>query len=492
MNPIALVFFIVCAVALLAVPRKWAPAVLILGCTYITMGQGIEVASIHLHIYRMMLIVGVLRVLMKGEWLKGGVNLIDKMLMAWGCWAIFASLFHEPRYGLVYTCGAVLNVTMLYFLIRIWCTDLDEIRDVILIVAFILVPLAAEMLMEKATGRNVFAIFGGISEMVPIREGKLRAQGPFLHSILAGTVGATCVPLFIGLFSKSRVAASMGIAAGVVMTFASASSGPVMSLLAAAGAMMLWPFKQHLSKFRMCGVIFYFVLMIVMTRPPYYLMGNIDISGGSTGWHRANLIEMTFAHLSEWWIIGTDHTRHWMPAQGIGADPQHTDITNYFIGLGVQSGLLGMLLVIGVIAFAFRGAGKVLDDKLESQPEQGFMIWCFGASLFSHAVTGLSVSYFDQSILFFWLTIAVINSTYAVVLLEAREGVLDETHQPDGEEYALEVAVVEETALVNAEWRRKCREQIISAYQARTSAALSCSRMDKFQSAFNIPPRRVG
>ena len=487
MNPIALVFFIVCAVVLLAAPRKWAPAVLILGCTYITMGQGIEVASIHLHIYRMMLIVGLLRVLTKGEWLKGGVNLIDQMMMAWGCWTIFASLFHEPRYGFVYVCGAVFNLAMLYFLIRIWCTDLEEIRDVILIVAFLLVPLAAEMLMEKATGRNVFAIFGGISEMVPIREGKLRAQGPFLHSILAGTVGATCVPLFIGLFSKYRVAALVGIAAGLVMTFASASSGPVMSLLAGAGAMMLWRFKQHLSKFRTGGVILYFVLMMVMTRPPYYLMGNIDISGGSTGWHRANLIEMTFAHLSEWWLIGTDHTRHWMPAQGIGADPQHTDITNYFIGLGVQSGLPGMLLVIGMVAVAFREVGKVLDAKLETQPEQGFMIWCFGASLFSHAVTGLSVSYFDQSILFFWLTVAVISSTYSVVLLEAREGVLYETFHPDGEGFTLEPAIVEDPAHVNAEWRRQYRERMIAVYQAGSDSTLSRSRLERSQSSFDRP-----
>lgn len=465
MNPIALIFFLVCAGALLSVSRKWAPAVLILGCTYMTMGQGIEIASIHLHVYRMMLIVGLLRVFIKGERLKGGINLIDKMLVAWGCWAILASFSHVERYGFIYTCGTVFNVAMVYFLIRIWCSDLEEVKEVVLMVAFLLVPLAAEMLMEKATGRNIFAVFGGVSEIVPIREGKLRAQGPFLHSILAGTVGATCIPLFIGLFSKYRVAASVGIAAGLVMTFASASSGPVMTLLAAVGAMMLWPFKHHLSKFRVGGVILYLVLMMGMSRPPYYLMGEIDISGGSTGWHRANLIEMTFAHLSEWWLIGTDQTRHWMPAQGIGADPNHTDITNYFIGLGVQAGLPGMLLVVGMVALAFRAVGKVLDARLESQPEQGFMIWCFGASLFSHAVTGLSVSYFDQSVLFFWLTIAVITSTYSVVLHEAREGVLYKTPQPNAEGFSLEAATAENPARVNAEWRRKYREQLTTRGQ---------------------------
>ncbi len=63
----------------------------------------------------------------------------------------------------------------------------------------ILVPLVAAMLYEKATGRNVFAVLGGVSEMTLIREGKLRAQGAFQHPILAGTFGATVLPLMVGL-----------------------------------------------------------------------------------------------------------------------------------------------------------------------------------------------------------------------------------------------------------------------------------------------------
>lgn len=43
------------------------------------------------------------------------------------------------------------------------------------------------------------------------------------------------------------------------------------------------------------------------------------------------------------------------------------------------------------------------------------MIWCLGAGLFAHAVTSLSVSYTDQSMMFFWLNIGVISSMYSVV-----------------------------------------------------------------------------
>ena len=454
MNSAALVFFLVCAIALLTVPRKWAPAALIAGSLYMTLGQGIDIGSIRLPVYRMMLVMGVIRAIIRGEFLIGGFNHIDKLLIVWGCWGIFASLFHDQaRYGFIFACGSVLNVTLIYFLIRIWCADLDEVRDFIAIVAFLLVPIAIEMVMEKATGKNLFSVLGGVPENVAMREGKLRAQGPFLHAILAGTVGATCVPLFIGLLSKYRVAAIVGIAAGVVMTFASASSGPVMSLLFGLGAVLLWRYREHLHKLRIAAVITYLLLMIFMKQPPYYLISRIDISGGSTGWHRSFLIEQTFNHLSEWWLFGTDITRHWMPMQGIGSDPQHTDITNYYIGFGVFAGLPSMLAVIAILLIAFSWVGKILDVWGGVNPQRSFMIFCFGASLFSHAATSISVSYFDQSMLFFWLTIAVISSIYSISLSSPGEALVYVDDDPSRGEDPSQIPAME-----NAEWRRRLRE----------------------------------
>jgi len=415
MNPIALLFFLICAAVMIAAPRKWVPVPLLLGCTYMTLGQGIEVGPISLPIYRMLLLVGVIRVISKGELLPGGFNLIDKLMIVWSTWVVFASFFHDPeRAGPIYACGVAFDQTLIYFLIRTWCADLEEVGEVIRIVALLMVPIAIEMMVEQLTGRNSFAIFGGVPDYVMMREGKLRAQGPFRHPILAGTVGATCIPLFIGIIKRHRSEAIAGISAGIVIVFSSASSGPVMSLLAGAGALVLWRFKYHLKTLRGCAVMLYIVLMLVMAKPPYYLISRIDISGGSTGWHRAFLIEQTFSHLSEWWLVGTDETRHWMPNQGIGRDPHHTDITNYYIGHGVTGGLPAMLLVILMLLVAFRWVGQIHDLRLEKWPSQSFTIWCFGACLFSHAATSISVAYFDQSMVYFWMSVAVISSTYSI------------------------------------------------------------------------------
>lgn len=452
MNPVALLVFLFCAVALLIVPRKWAPAALLAGSIYMTLGQGIEIASIRLPVYRMMLLVGVIRLVIKGEKLPAGLNLIDKLVIGWSIWAIFASLFHDQeRYGFIFACGNVFNLSIIYFLIRIWSTDLNEVRDIIMFVAFLLVPIAIEMVMEKVTGKNIFSVLGGVPENVMMREGKLRAQGPFLHAILAGTVGATCVPLFIGLFSSHRVAAVVGIVAGVTMTFASASSGPVMSLLFGLGAVFLWRYRAHLYKLRIAAVVTYLVLMVTMKQPPYYLISRIDISGGSTGWHRSFLIEQTFKHLSEWWLFGTDVTRHWMPMQGIAHDPQHTDITNYYIGFGVFAGLPSMLAIIAILLIAFSWVGRILKIFGDLDQERSFMIFCFGAALFSHAATSISVAYFDQSMLFFWLTVAVISSIYSITLSNPEESLT----YPDND--LPEIGSLK-PAMENAEWRRRLRE----------------------------------
>ncbi len=419
MNFVAFIFFVICALLLMAVPRKWAPVPLLVGCTYMTFGQGIDVFSISLPIYRMLLIVGVARVVIKSEPIPNGLNYIDKLMLVWAIWVIIASLFHnQDRAGPITAGGEVFNIFLPYFLIRIWCTDLREIGVVINAIALLLAPIMVEMIFEKLTGKNLFSVFGGVPESVLIREGKLRAQGPFRHPILAGTVGASSIPLFVGIIKQSRIVGTVGIIAGVGITFACASSGPLMTLLTGIFGLILWRWNYLVKWLRYSSVIIYILLMLVMTRPPYYLISKIDLSGGSTGWHRSYLIERTILYFDEWWLFGCDETRHWMPLQGFASDAYHTDITNYYIGFAVTGGLFAMLLVIWMMGCAFRWVGRIHDARLQIAPDQSFTIWCFGVSLFSHAVTSVSVAYFDQSMLYFWLCVAVISSTYSVLKIK--------------------------------------------------------------------------
>lgn len=409
------------AAMLWTVPRKWAIVPLLLGCCYMTMGQGIALGPASLPVYRMLIAVGVLRVFIKGERIQGAPNIIDKMIIAWSAWVIIASFFHDgsPGSGPIYASGIVFNISLIYYLVRVWCDDLDSVEILVIGIAILLVPISIGMIMEKTTGKNPFAVFGGVPLTVLVREGKLRAQGPFGHPILAGTVGATCIPLFMSLFARRKLISVAGIASGLGMVVASASSGPAVSLGAGIFGLIMWRMRSFTGYLRIGGVICYFALMLVMTRPPYYLISKIDISGGSTGWHRCYLIEQTFNHLSEWWLFGTDQTRHWMPNQGTASLPNHTDITNYYIGFGVVAGLPAMIMLIIILKVGFGWVGNLQDTEISETDK--FVIWCLGCGLFAHAITSISVAYFDQSLIFFWLNIAVISSMYSAQIAHAEE-----------------------------------------------------------------------
>lgn len=434
MNPVAIIFFIVIAIALMVVPRKWAPVPLLIGCCYMTKGQGIELASLSFAFYRMLLFVGIARIVAKGERLSGTFNTIDKLIIAWGIWMVFASLFHngESGSGPIYVSGMVIDIVGVYFLMRIWCSDLDQVVFLITVAAFLLAPVALEMLMEKITKKNMFSVFGGVPIDVGWREGKYRAQGPFNHPILAGTVGATCLPLFIGILKRNYTAAIIGIISALTITIACASSGPMMSAMAGVCAVAMWRFR-HLTKLaRAAAVAGYFAYMILTGEPGYFIMKRIDLSGGSTGYFRARLIESATEHLNEWWLFGTDVTRHWMET-GVSFSPNHTDITNYYLGFGVAGGLAAVILLILMLLTAFKWVGVFCRGNIDRSPNDSFVVWCLGAGMLAHAATSISVSYFDQSYLFFWLNLAVISSVYTAYVTRQEPEVesCDEVEQED-------------------------------------------------------------
>lgn len=383
-----------------------------------TTGQGVEIGPISLPVYRLVLAAGLFRVILRRENTAGQINAIDKLVVAWAVWMVFASFFHEwkPGSGPVFAAGFVFNVTLMYFLTRVWCGDIEELIGVLRMMAWALTPVALAMLLEHTLERNVFGMFGGVPEGVYVRDGSIRAQGPFAHPILAGTVGAVCFPLMIGIFRRHRISSMVGLSACIVIVIASHSSGPMMSFFIGVFATLLWIRRSWLRHLRWAAIGAYLLAEVLMTRPAYYLMADIDLTGSSTGWHRAKLIHSAFQHLSEWWAFGTDYTAHWI---AYSLDGAHTDITNYYIYIGVIGGLPAMLLLIATMWRAFAWVGESVRNVPAALREQQFVIWCLGAGLFAHAATSLAVAYFDQSMMFFWLNVGIISSTFSIVFLPA-------------------------------------------------------------------------
>lgn len=389
------------------------------GCLYMTVGQGVIIGGLNFPVIRILLLVGIARVIVRGEGISGGLNRIDKLMIAFSIWLIFASFFHiwGPGSGPVYTAGAVLNTAGFYFMVRAFCRDQSELVDLIGVLCLLLLPLAVAMFVEQVTHWNAFSIFGGVPDVPVLRNDRYRAQGPFNHAILAGTVAALCFPLAISIWRRNRMASIIGIVSSLLMVYSCASSGPIMSVVFAVFALFMWKYRHLVPGLWWMAGVAYLVLEVVMERPPYFLISKINLTGASTGWHRSYLIQQTLAHFNEWWLFGTDRTVHWMPSQGRISD-MHTDITNQYIAYGVAGGILAVGLVIWMMLLAFGVVGKLVNSET-MEPNEKFMFWCFGASLFSVAASSISVGFFGQAIFFFWLPIACLASFARAPELEA-------------------------------------------------------------------------
>lgn len=404
-------------------PIRWAALPLLVGATYIPPEVNIEVGSLHFTVIRILVTVGVLRVLTKGERPAAGMNILDRLMILWGVCAIITSCFHKD-FGstLVARLGLIYDGLGVYFLLRSFIRDLDDVLMVCKFATLLLVPVAIEMLAESRTGtNNAMILFGGSLPECEVRNGKIRAQGPFLHSILAGTVGATCLPLAIALWKEHRRLAVIGVLTTTAMVVCSRSSGPLMTMLVSLVGLAAWKYRDRMRLVRWGALLGIIGLSLVMNAPVYYLLARIDLTGSSTSYFRAALIEASIRHFDEWWFAGTDYTRHWM-ASGVGWSSDQTDITNYYIKMGVWGGLSLMLAFMATLVAGFVSVGKTLQARKNESLEKQFLVWTLGAILFAHSVTFLSISYFDQTVIYLYLVLAAIGSIRVVQVSQREEG----------------------------------------------------------------------
>jgi hypothetical protein len=318
MNAVGLAFLAIAATLMIVLPRRYASLPLIASAAYMTGGQLLDIAGANFTVPRLLIAVAVIRVFARGEKIAGGMQTVDVLVLLWALVLLGTSTFHTDEAWL-YRAGIVWTELGCYLLFRVFLSGEEDLVGAYKFICVALLPVALLMLLEKSSGHNPFALLGGVNEYSAIRDGQIRASGPFAHPILAGTVGATSVALGCAMWLRSRRWAIAGWLSGLAMVYASTSSGPVMMLFFFTAAMVFWPLRRHMAAVRILLISGLFALDALMKDPVYFLMARIDISGGSQGYYRSQLIRSSIQHFSEWWAAGTDYTRHWMSSQTISS-----------------------------------------------------------------------------------------------------------------------------------------------------------------------------
>ena len=138
-----------------------------------------------------------------------------------------------------------------------------------------------------------------------------------------------------------------------------------------------------------------------MKAPVWALIARVKVFGGSTSWHRFQLFDDFVNHFSDWWLVGVQTTSDW---------GHYTwDTINAFVEAGVRGGLLTLALFLLVIYSGFRVVGLYLQEP-EMPVEYQRMMWAMGCALFAHVISFWGIVYFDQSVVGWYLLLALFAS----------------------------------------------------------------------------------
>jgi hypothetical protein len=425
LHPAVLAAMLVTAVLMWLLPRKHV-AIPFLAITFLTpMAQQIYIVGVHLFVLRILIVVGWTRIgweriAQQKPMLAGRLTKVDKFFLAWALvHSIAVILLWRSGAAVINQVGVLWNVIGGYFLLRFLIRDTADIRRLIKTLAVITAILGMAMLNEKLRLQNVFGYLGQVPIVPDLRDGHVRAQGPFMHPLLAGSFGATSISLFIWLWysTKARALAVAGALGGAIMAVTCACSTPLMAGAAGVAALFVWPARRRLRVILWGFVALLAALQLVMKAPVWFLMARIDLAGGSSGYHRAMLIDTFLRHFWDWWLIGTRDAFNW------GWDMW--DTCNQYIQEGEGGGIVALVCFVLMIAFCFKRLGKAMR-RAHRDRKQDWPLWILGAALFSHVVGFFGIAYFDQTqmVWFFLLASIVTATSFKKTVVKTQAGTL--------------------------------------------------------------------
>ena len=274
-TPLAVLVLLTAIILILALPRKYAYVPYLVAALLLPLHVVLLIGSLHFNATRILVVAGWLRLLLRGHRFPGRWQSIDKIIL---CSTLSAAVMYcllWQDFGAVVNRLGLLVTTMgTYFLMRFLVWDRQDVVRVMKALAVVVIVIAPFMVYEHSSAYNPFWLLGA-PEITDIRDGQVRAQGPFGHAIVAGTVGATLLPLFVGLFfyrPRTRLLAAGAVVSSTVMVLASRSSTPVLTSAAVVLGLAMWPARKSLRAVRWGLVIFLLLVQLLMKAPAWFIM----------------------------------------------------------------------------------------------------------------------------------------------------------------------------------------------------------------------------
>lgn len=410
LHPLVAVGMLIAVVSIVILPRNKAITPFLLAFFTIPLGQVLVVAGVHLLMQQILILVVMVRMAAfrgTGGKLGGGFNNLDRTVVLWSlsAFAIFCLRYMELQ-AVIKSFGDLVVSLGGYLAARFLIPNGAALRRTIKVFAVICVILGSCMIVEYSTGHNVFALLGGITPEV--REGHVRAAGT-MGSLGSGAFAGILIPLFLWLWREhdSRTAAYAGLVGASAMVFASHASTSWVTYGAGLLGLGCWALRERMRLVRWGIVAVLVGLHIVMHGPVWSLIEKIDLTGGSSSYHRYMLVDNCIRHFGDWWLLGSKSYGDWGFVMW--------DVCNQFVLTALRGGVVTLFIYIVVYKQSFGVIGRARKDVAGDRGRE-WLLWSLGSVLFATAVASFGINYTVHLMMCFLSLLAGIS----VVRVEAR------------------------------------------------------------------------
>lgn len=413
LNPLVLLVALLAITLTFALPRKYAMVPFLIAIFLTPEGQQLYIGGVHLFLNRIVILAAFIRAITSRDpnlqLCASGWNPIDTAFVAYVVICATATLFqYVSMPAVINQVGYLWDFLLAYFALRILIRNDYDTALVLKCFAVLMIILAAEMSYEQMKLINLFGQLGGVAAVPELRDGKIRSQGVFQHALTAGAFAAPAIPLFLLLWKRraARWIAVIAIAGATAMTIATQTSTSLLTAAAGILAVVIWPIRRKMRMVRMGLVLSLIGLALVMKAPIWFIIAHVDLTGSSSSYQRAELIDQFVRHFSSWWLMGTKDTASW------GWDMW--DAQNMFVSAGETGGLAALIFFILVISRSFGRLGTA--RKRAATKRQEWTLWLLGAALFANVVSFFGVNYFDQVRVAWFALLSMICATTGPIL----------------------------------------------------------------------------
>jgi hypothetical protein len=416
LHPLVAVAMLIAIGLILALPRKKAVIPFLLAFFTIPVGQVLVLGGVHLTMLQILILtvlgrMAAFRGSASEKRFGGGFNAIDKVVVLWSvCSLIVLALQFLDIQAVVKGLGDLVLTLGGYLAVRFLIPNRETVLRAVKVLAVVCVIQGVFMVSEQFTHQNVFNSFG--ANQPTLREGHVRSEGA-MGTLYGGPFAGVSVPLFLWLWTEKKSKfAYAGLAGATAMVFASHASTSWMAYGASLFGLGFWPLRKQMRLVRWGLVAILVGLHLVMHGPVWSLIEKIDLTDGSSSYHRYMLVDNCIRHFGDWWLHGCTNYGDW------GWDMW--DLCNQFVATALTGGLVTLVLYLMIFKRSFRAVG-IARKRVAGDRRQEWLFWCLGSALFGNIVAHFGINYMYHLMMCLLVLLVCISTTTSEAKQQARE-----------------------------------------------------------------------